>query len=70
MPPTWKPTRCNGVDCGALIVFLKRPKGPGVMPVNFDDTVQPDDTHYVAGRHVSHHATCPNAGDFRKDKRR
>ncbi|HZF28719.1 MAG TPA: hypothetical protein VE907_06360 [Gammaproteobacteria bacterium] len=55
-------------DCGALFVYLKTKAGRH-MPVNWDGTVIPLDTHYVHGRHTSHFATCPNALKHRKPRR-
>lgn len=53
-------------SCGEDIVFLRTAAGRP-MPVNAD-TVEPGDTDYEHGRHVSHFATCPAADQHRKPR--
>lgn len=55
---------CRG--CGADIVWLKTAEGKS-MPVNAE-TVEAGDQQFEHGRHISHFATCPEAGMFRKKK--
>jgi hypothetical protein len=50
--------------CNAPIVWLKTPSGKN-MPVDAG-SVEPDDDRYMAGKHVSHFATCPQAGQHRR----
>lgn len=67
--PEWRVTVCNGPTCGAKIVFLKTARG-SIMPINYDEaTVSALDTHYVHGRHVPHHSTCPDVDYFRKKRK-
>ena len=56
--------RCS--SCRARIIWLKTISGKN-MPVD-SDTVEPEDDEYVPGRHVSHFATCPTAGQHRRPK--
>jgi hypothetical protein len=51
-------------SCGADIVFLRTASGK-TMPVNAD-TIEPGDTEFEYGRHVSHFSTCDQPGRFRK----
>lgn len=53
-------------SCGQDIVFLRTASGKQ-MPVNAD-TVEPGDTEYEHGRHVSHFSTCPHANDHRRPR--
>jgi hypothetical protein len=55
-------TRCK--SCRARIIFLETEAG-GKMPCDAD-TVEPDDEQFVPKRHVSHFATCPDAGKYRR----
>jgi hypothetical protein len=48
-------TRCR--SCQARIIWLKTAAAMN-MPTDAD-TVEPQDTVYEHGRHVSHFATCP-----------
>ena len=52
--------------CGEDIVFLMTIGGKR-MPVNAD-TVEPGDTIYEHGRHVSHFSSCDQPGKRRKPK--
>lgn len=56
--------RCN--SCRAEIIWLKTPAGKN-NPVNAA-TVLPEDTVFNWERHVSHFATCPDAGAWRRKK--
>lgn len=51
-------------SCKADIVFLRTAAGK-TMPVNAD-TVEPGDTEFEYGRHVSHYSTCNDPERFRK----
>jgi hypothetical protein len=53
-------------ECGAALVFLRTVNGK-LMPVNAD-TVEPGDTDYEHGRHVSHFSTCTAPERFRKPR--
>jgi hypothetical protein len=53
-------------ECGAEIVFLRTASG-NTMPVNAD-SVEPGDTDYEHGRHVSHFSTCTNPERFRRPR--
>lgn len=53
-------------SCKADIVFLRTPSGK-TMPVNAD-TVEPGDTEYERGKHVSHFSTCSNADNHRRPR--
>lgn len=61
-----QPLKCR--SCGARIVFLVTSTGKA-MPVDAD-TVQPTDLAFDHQRHRSHYATCPNANDWRKSRRK
>ena len=53
--------RCKGRDCAADVVWF------GKMPVDVAG-VEASDLAYDAKKHVSHFATCPNAGEFRRKR--
>lgn len=53
-------------SCGEDIVFLQTVNGKRI-PVNAD-TVNPGDTVFEYGRHVSHFTTCDQPDRFRKRK--
>lgn len=53
-------------SCEAPIVWLKTATGKA-MPVDAS-SVQPGDTLFVPGLHVSHFATCPDAKEHRKPR--
>jgi hypothetical protein len=53
-------------ECGEDIVFLRTASGR-TMPVNAD-TVEPGDTDYEHGRHVSHFSTCTRPERFRRER--
>ena len=52
--------------CYQPIVFLPTGKG-NMMPINAE-TVEPQDTVYEHGRHVSHFASCTNPAKYRKPR--
>lgn len=54
-------TRCG--SCRARIIWLLTPAGKR-MPVDAD-SVEPEDDAFEFGKHVSHFATCPDAGKWR-----
>ena len=53
-------------SCGEYIVFLKTATGKS-MPVDADSVDEGDD-QFDHTKHVSHFATCPDAGKFRKSR--
>ena len=62
-PPASKLT-CR--SCGAEIKFLRTASGKS-MPVDAE-TVEPGDTDYEHGRHLSHFSTCPDQNKWRKPR--
>ena len=58
-------THCR--SCGERIVFLPMPGSGKLNPANAE-TVEEGDTEFTWGRHVSHFATCPDAGEWRRPK--
>lgn len=54
--------RCS--SCRAKIIWFKTAAGKN-MPVDAD-TVEPEDQELELPRHISHFATCPNAGQHRR----
>jgi hypothetical protein len=58
---------CRG--CGAPMIFIPKPKGDGLMPVDAQETtiavVGEDGTTRLVKGHVPHHITCPQADQFR-----
>lgn len=50
--------------CGRPMIWLPTAAGKR-QPCNAE-TVEPSDTMYVHGKHVSHFSDCPRAADFRK----
>lgn len=52
--------------CEKPIVFLPTKRG-NMMPIDAE-TVQPKDTVYEHGRHVSHFASCSNPEKYRKPR--
>jgi hypothetical protein len=54
--------RCK--SCRAMIVWLPTAKGKN-MPVD-EHSVRPEDDEFIPDQHVSHFATCPDAGKFRR----
>lgn len=65
-PPTVddRARKCAAEDCGAMIIFLPTAAGK-VMPCNAE-TVEPGDTTWTHGKHVSHFSTCPGHARFRR----
>jgi len=58
----------NCRSCGEAIVWIKTQKGKS-MPCNTEKiTIVTEDGQVVTGR-TSHFATCPQAGQWRKDKK-
>jgi len=57
-------TRCK--TCRAQIIWFKTEAGRN-MPVDAD-TVEPEDDEYEPPRHVSHFATCAQAGQHRRPR--
>lgn len=57
---------CRGKDCGRTIVWLKT-QAERLIPVD-EAGVEPLDEYFDRTRHKPHHATCPNAEDFRRKK--
>lgn len=57
-------TECS--SCKAQIKYLRTEAGHW-MPVNIE-SIQPGDSIFKPGVHISHFATCPNAADHRKKK--
>ncbi len=53
-------------SCEAPVVWFKTDAGKNI-PINAQ-TVLPEDTRLELPRHVSHFATCPDAGEFRKPR--
>ena len=59
-------TRCTSPLCRKQIIWLRTEAGRN-MPVDAD-TVEPEDEIFESGKHISHWATCSDAGHFRKKK--
>lgn len=63
---------CRG--CGARIMFVTKPTGGGLMPVDAAETTiavegdTPEAPWRLVKGHVPHHITCPNRADFRRPK--
>jgi len=57
---------CRGKDCGKPIIWLRTFRG-GWIPVNPEKVLELD-SYFDHQRHTAHHATCPNAEDFRKKR--
>lgn len=57
--------RCR--SCRAQIIWLTTAAGKN-MPVDAD-TVDPEDQEFIRDKHVTHWATCPDAGKFRRKGR-
>lgn len=68
IPAGAKPTGCRGKDCTISVYWGKTPAGRPI-PLSCEREGSQHPTAVAPGRGVSHHIDCPNADDFRRDRK-